>query len=159
MVLNGHTPEVTEWLTRNGWSPGRDIGAKADELVRIRIEDAARQGWPMEELEVATRFIRSYGELELSYPWTAPKPALIFNPTVGYDRDVEVFDELAEGLGKKVFPVAYEAHEPGLWVIDQAGRFFYLHYTGGYFLGENEYDALAGALHGRHRPDAEDFYV
>ncbi|MFI9235899.1 SUKH-3 domain-containing protein [Streptomyces sp. NPDC053079] len=159
MTLSKHTAEVADWLTSNGWSPSRDIGSMADDLIRIRVEDAARQGWHLGDLETATRFIRSYGELELPYPWAPLEAALKFDPTAGYDGDVEAFDELAQGLGKKIFPVGYETHEFGIWLVDEIGRFFYLHHTGGYFLGENEYEAFDRALSGKSRPDAEDFFV
>lgn len=38
------TPGVRDWLTANGWSPGRDIGEQAEELIQVRAEDARRQG-------------------------------------------------------------------------------------------------------------------
>ncbi|MEU7167896.1 SUKH-3 domain-containing protein [Streptomyces morookaense] len=159
MTLREHTPEVSNWLAQNGWHPGRDIGVVAENLIRIRVEDAAGQGWRLEVSEAATRFIHSYGELELPYPGSSPEVTLNFDPTAGYHGDAEAFAELSEGLGRKVFPVGYESYEFGIWVVDEIGRFFYLHHTGGYFLGENEFEALSLALSGKSRPDAEDFFV
>lgn len=154
-----HTPEVTDWLSRSGWATGRDIGPLADRLVEVRVQDAARQGWHLDVLKTATHVIRSYGNLELPYPRSSPEAALNLDPTAGYDGDAETFAEVSEGLGKKIFPVGYETYECGIWVVDEIGRFFYLHHTGGYFLGENEYDAFALALSGRSRPDVEDFFI
>ncbi|MFF4156584.1 SUKH-3 domain-containing protein [Streptomyces sp. NPDC001678] len=142
-----------------GWFPGRDIGPLANELTRMRVRDAARQGETLKPSGTAVRFIRSYGDLELPFPRSSPEVKLVLDPTGGYDGDAGNFVELAQNIGRKLFPGAFETYECGIWLIDETGRFFYSHHTGFYFLGENEYEAFAMALSGWTRPDAEDFYV
>ncbi|MEV4743336.1 SUKH-3 domain-containing protein [Streptomyces sp. NPDC049555] len=159
MTLSAHTPEVAGWLTEHGWFPGRDIGPRADELIQVRVDDATRQGWQLAPLETAVRFVHEYGDLELRSPRKSPDVVLTIKPTGGYEGDVEDFAELGEGLGVRLFPVAYETYERGIWLVDETGRFFYWHHTGGYFLGENEYEAFAAAMSGRLLPDAEDYFV
>lgn len=110
-------------------------------------------------LDSAIRFIHSYGDLELELPGTSPTRNLIVKPTVGYEGDAEDIVELAGHLVTQLFPVAYETIEGGIWLIDPSSRFFYLHHTGGYFLGADQQEAFMSAYTGRLLPDAEDFYV
>lgn len=151
-------PEVRDWLVTCGWSPERDIGYLADELIRIRLDDAERHGIALPPTPGAVRVIRDYGELRLSHP-TDRRCAWIMNPTFGYDGDARAISELARGLGTELFPVGYESLEYGIILIDRSDRFFALHHTGGYYLGADEADAFSRFLTGTHAEDAEDFFV
>ncbi len=157
MTLSSHLPQVEHWLTSNGWFPGRDIGSRADELIELRLRDAGDHQDTLAPVEAATRVIRCYGELRLPCP--DETNILCMSPTLTFPGDVQVFAELADSLGVRLFPVGYETAELGIWLVDESGRFFYQHHTGGYFLGENEYEAFALALSGDTRPDAEDYFV
>jgi len=152
------TPEVRDWLTRNDWHPGRDIGERADELIQIRVQDAERHGVPLPPIPAAVRVIHTYGWLTLSHP-TVQRSAWIMDPTFGYDGDVKAIQELSVGLGVGLFPVGYESSECGIILVDENSRFFHLHHTGGYYLGENDFDAFSRFLSGVVDPDAEDFFV
>jgi hypothetical protein len=80
-------------------------------------------------------------------------------PTIGYEGDASLIAELATGLGVGLFPVGYEESERGLILVDETGRWFHLHHTGGYFLGADEYDAFSRFLNDTEVPDAEDYFV
>ncbi|MFF9895453.1 SUKH-3 domain-containing protein [Streptomyces longispororuber] len=151
--------EVREWLERNGWFLGRDIGeARAGELIDVRVSDAERQGSSLVPVDAAIRVIRAYGLLTLEHPRVGDF-ALNMKPTVGYDGDAALIAELATNLGLQLFPVGYETSEEGLILVDEIGRFFLLHHTGAYFWGANEQDAFARFLSGADALDAEDFFV
>ncbi|WP_052869792.1 SUKH-3 domain-containing protein [Streptomyces niger] len=152
------TLEVRDWLARSGWTPGRDIGEQAEELIRVRMQDAERQGVPLTPVPAAVRIVHTFGLLRLDHP-TSPRFAWVMKPTIGYEGDAEEIQELASGLGEQLFPVGYEAAEGGLLLVDEKGRFFHLHHTGGYYLGQNEYDAFSRFLLGVDDPDAEDYFV
>lgn len=149
---------VRSWLTEHGWFPGRDIGAEADRLMSVRMRDLAEQGEAIAPLPCATTFVREYGKLELPYP-RSPDIKLVVTPAFGYGGDAEDIAELSRGLGRPVFPVAYETRELGIILMDGTERFFYLHETGGYFVAERPMEAFAKRLEGSRLQDAEDFFV
>ncbi|MGX1806326.1 SUKH-3 domain-containing protein [Nocardia sp. NPDC055321] len=159
MTLRAQAGDVDRWLRDSGWFPTRDVGARATELIQLACADAARQGSPLEVIDPAVRFVHAYGDLELQLPRKSPPGALVLKPTGGYEGDADDFAELSMNLGKKLFPVAYETYESGVWLVDEAGRYFYLHSTGAYFLGETEYEAFEAAFTGRIFADAEDYFV
>ncbi|MER6075436.1 SUKH-3 domain-containing protein [Streptomyces sp. NPDC001817] len=150
--------DVLLWLTANGWSPARDIGEEAGELVRVCVQHSERQGVPLVPVLAAVHVIRTYGRLRLPQPNT-PGVAWVMEPTVGYEGDAAAIMQLAAGLGTALFPVGYEATEGGLLLVDEKGRFFHLHHTGGYYLGNDEFDAFARFLQGLSDPDAEEYFV
>lgn len=152
------TQEVRDWLMENGWSPGRDIGEDAEYMVRVRVEDSRRQGVPLVPVPSALHVIHAYGPLRLPQPDT-PGMAWVMKPTVGYDGDAAAIAELATSLGVSLFPVGYEASEYGLLLVEEKGRFFHLHHTGGYYLGNDEFDAFSRFLKRASEPDAEDYFV
>ena len=158
MVSGQPTTEVRDWLIQHGWSPGRDIGEEADEMVRVRVQDSQRQGVLLSPVPSALRVIHVYGRLRLPHPNT-PGVAWVMEPTVGYDGDATAITELATSLGVSLFPVGYEASECGLLLVDDKGRFFHLHHTGGYYLGDSEFNAFSRFLKGLSDPDAEDCFV
>ncbi|MFJ9963067.1 SUKH-3 domain-containing protein [Streptomyces avermitilis] len=158
MTSGQPTPEVLDWLTESGWLPGRDIGEQAEDLVRVRVQDAERQGVPLVPVPAAQRVIHTYGMLRLNQPST-PGCAWQMDPTIGYDGDAAAVKELAAGLGLELFPVGYETSEFGLLLVDESGRFFHLHHTGGYYLGADEFDAFSRFIKGLPDPDAEDYFA
>ncbi|WP_051718044.1 SUKH-3 domain-containing protein [Streptomyces megasporus] len=138
-------------LRAGGWFPGRDETAEADRLVRWRVEDSARQGFPLRPSDRAIRFLRSFAPLEFPLP-LAPERRFVANPAVGYEGDAERIADLAEYLGRDLFPVGYETVENGLVLADGLGRFFYLHHTGPSFLGAGETRALSSLMTGDQAP-------
>lgn len=152
------TPEVHAWLSSCGWFPGRDIGAHANEFIKIRLEDAERHSVTLIPTADAVRVIRSYGKLRLVHP-VDPESGWIMDPTFGYDGDATNIKELSFELGTELFPVGYDALEYGIIMVDESGRFFQLHHTGGYYMGANEADAFSRLLAGEPPVDAEDYFV
>ncbi|MEU6914493.1 SUKH-3 domain-containing protein [Streptomyces olindensis] len=150
-------PGVTAWLTSNGWTPDRDLGERAAELVEVRVRDAERQGVTLPPSPAATRVVRAYGLLRLAHPKAAE--TWLMKPTLGYEGDAALIEELAAGLGVGLFPVGYEESERGIVLVDETGRWFQLHHTGGYFLGADEHDAFSRFLGGVDAPDAEGWFV
>lgn len=148
---------IENWLREGGWYPERDESTEADRLIRWRVDDSARQGFPLEPFERAVRFLHTFALLELAVP-QAPERKFVVNPAVGYEGDAELISELSSDLAQKLFPVGYETVENGLVLIDEIGRFFYLHFTGPYFLGIDEAQALSSIMNGDQGP-AEDYYV
>ncbi|WP_411151353.1 SUKH-3 domain-containing protein [Streptomyces sp. A30] len=157
MASNHPAPEVLDWLTANGWTPGRDIGEHAEKLVEVRVRDAERQGVALLPSPVAVRVIHAYGLLRFPHP--KADESWVMKPTVGYEGDAALIAELAAGLGTSLFPVGYEESERGLILVDKSGRWFHLHHTGGYFMGDDEYDAFSRFLSGAEAQDAEDYFV
>lgn len=158
MSSTGPTREVLDWLNRNGWFPGRDIGDSARDLIQVRLKDAEAQGFPLEAVEAAVHVIRTYGLLSLEHP-RASDSAFETEPTGGYDGDAREIAEMAANLGVPLFPVGFESSELGIILVDKFGRWFLLHHTGGYFLGEDAYDAFSRFITNAETPDAEDFFV
>ncbi|MFB6814523.1 SUKH-3 domain-containing protein [Streptomyces sp. NPDC056347] len=151
-------PEVRDWLVANGWAPGRDIGARAEELIQVRVRDAERQGCPLRPVPAAVRVIHAFGLLTLEHP-TVRRVSWVMDPAVGYDGDARLIRELSSGLGTELFPVGHESSEYGILLVDERERLFHLHHTGGYFLGENTLDAFSRFLTGAPDPDAEDCFI
>ncbi|MGW1428889.1 SUKH-3 domain-containing protein [Streptomyces sp. NPDC002431] len=158
MPSNQPTKEILDWLNRNGWFPGRDIGDSARDLIQVRLQDAESQGFPLEVVEAAARVIRAYGLLDLKHP-RASHSAFEMEPTGGYDGDAREIAEMAAALGVPLFPVGFESSELGIILVDKIGRWFLLHHTGGYFLGEDAHEAFSRFITNAETPDAEDFYV
>ncbi|MGW4245446.1 SUKH-3 domain-containing protein [Nocardia sp. NPDC004722] len=153
------TDVVSAWLVKGGWHPERDIGDQADYLVKVRVDDARRQGFELMVSDAALQFIHSYGDLELPLRKSSPEALLMLDPTIGYEGDVEDFAELSSGLQRSIFPVGTETDEFGTWLIDELGRFFYRHNTGNYYLGSTAVEAFATMLSGGPYPYAEDYFV
>ncbi|WP_171170973.1 SUKH-3 domain-containing protein [Streptomyces sp. I05A-00742] len=149
--------EVGSWLAAHGWFEGRDAGSEVEVLIEARIRDFREQGETLSLLATAEAFLRSYGKLELPISETTGV-RLILDPTGGYDEDAEDIVELANDLGQRLFPVGYETYEGGILLVDEVDRFFYLHHSGSYFLGEGALEMFANRLGGR-TVAAEEFYV
>ncbi|GAA5057369.1 hypothetical protein GCM10023336_31180 [Streptomyces similanensis] len=147
---------VDAWLSAVGWYPGRRCDDIAAAEAASAVRDFRDDGASLEIIAPALEFLREHVGL------VAPRHAstddrVEFHPRLMYRGAAEDVRELADGLGKKVFPVAYDTYDGGTVLIDEAGRFFYLHHSGEYFLGEDKYAALMSYSRGYPLEDAEDY--
>ncbi|MEU4199410.1 SUKH-3 domain-containing protein [Streptomyces sp. NPDC026294] len=139
--------DVQAWLERSGWFPGRDVTEKVTEFINDAVRQSDEQGFPTPPTATATEFLRSYGLLELKHPRNDDK-TLDVNPTGGYEGDFEEIDELAREVGNRLFRVGYDLPEGGIILMDENGRFFYHHWSGAYFMGNDFHEALGNWLAG-----------
>ncbi|EFF91632.1 conserved hypothetical protein [Streptomyces sp. e14] len=150
--------EVDAWLANAGWHPGR----RCDDLAATEIEDARasfrNDGGSLDVIQPAVEFLREH--IGLVAPLhDSPEDVVMFFPRLMYRGAAEDVQELADGLGKKVFPIAHDTYDGGTFLMDEAGRFFYLHHSGEYFLGNDKYSALMSYSRGYPLDDAEDYYA
>ncbi|MGW2024112.1 SUKH-3 domain-containing protein [Streptomyces decoyicus] len=131
--------EVLQWLSRNGWSPGRGMEEKAREFISEVVAESEEEGFPVVSFDVAERFIASYGFLELVHP-SDPANKLITNPTGGYDGDFSEIAELAQELGERLFRVGYDIPDGAILIVSEGGEFYCIHHTGAYYLGSDEFE-------------------
>ncbi|QES24478.1 hypothetical protein DEJ46_08160 [Streptomyces venezuelae] len=148
--------EVEAVLAGAGWVPGRDIGARLPALLGFVTDRFAAEGHPVEPFPAARDFVREFGGLRLEIPGT-PADAVGFTPHWIYEDSAEDVAELAGNLGQRLFPVGYETFDGSMLLIDETGRFFLLHHTGPYFLGESAHEAVSCLLRGPQR-EARDHY-
>lgn len=151
------TEEVEAVLTEAGWSRGRDIGAQLPELLSFVTGRFAEEGHPVQAFPAAQDFVREFGGLRLVIPGTPPD-AVGFTPHWIYEASGEDVAELAQNVGKKLFPVGYETFDGAMVLIDETGRFFLMHHTGPYFLGATTYEAVSCLLRGPQQ-EARDYFV
>ncbi|MGW1249396.1 SUKH-3 domain-containing protein [Streptomyces sp. NPDC002535] len=148
---------VVAALGAAGWYPGRDIGAQLPGLLTLVADRFAEEGHPVEPFRAAQDFVREFGGLRLVIPGTPPD-AVAFTPHWIYEESGEDVAELARNLGRRLFPVGYEAFDAAMVLIDDTGRFFLLHHTGPYFLGPTSHEAISCLLYGPQR-EARDFFT
>ncbi|MFE0640786.1 SUKH-3 domain-containing protein [Streptomyces sp. NPDC058877] len=153
-----NTPEdVDVWFRDNGWFPGRDVA----ETVPAMVEEIAGQyreaGFPVEPLAAATSFLAEHGGLRLTID-AAREDHLYFTPYLGYRSTPAEVAELSRDLGVRLFPVGLDGSEGSPVLIDERGRFFYLHHTGAYYMGADKYEAMIALAHAPMQ-DAEDYFV
>ncbi|MFJ5673666.1 SUKH-3 domain-containing protein [Streptomyces sp. NPDC093097] len=139
--------EVLQWLTRNGWSPGRTVGETARDFVSEVVAESEAEGFPAVPFGAALRFIATYGALELTHP-NDPESRLITNPTGGYEGDFGEIAELSRELGKRLFRIGYDLPDGGIFVVAEGGEFYCIHHTGAYFLGSDEFEFFSNWVRG-----------
>ncbi|MFF2777604.1 SUKH-3 domain-containing protein [Streptomyces sp. NPDC058052] len=140
--------EAAAVLARAGHHPGRDIGdERLRELLRTVSERFAEEGHPVEAFPAARAFVRAYGGLRLRIPGTPPD-TVGFTPHWIYEESGEDVAELAAALGRRLFPVGYTTFDGAMILVDETGRFFLLHHTGPYHLGNDVHEAVGRLLRG-----------
>ncbi|MFI0805954.1 SUKH-3 domain-containing protein [Streptomyces echinatus] len=153
------SPEAVDaWLTKAGWHPGRRCDGIAAAEAESAVESFRNDGGSLDVIAPALDFLREHVGL-VAPLHTSPEDTVVFCPSLMYVGAAEDVQELADGLGRKVFPVAHDTYDGGTILIDEVGRFFYLHHTGGYFLGGDKYPALMSYSRGHPLDDAEKYYV
>ncbi|CAL9302545.1 SUKH-3 domain-containing protein [Streptomyces sp. SudanB182_2057] len=153
------SPEAVDaWLAKAGWHPGR----RCDDLAATEIEDCQasfrRDGGSLDVIQPALDFLREHVGL-VAPLHDSPEDTVMFLPALMYRGAAEDVQELADGLGEKVFPVAHDTYDGGTILMDEAGRFFYLHHSGEYFLGNDKYSAFMNYSRGYPLEHAEDYYA
>ncbi|MEU3600305.1 SUKH-3 domain-containing protein [Streptomyces sp. NPDC006798] len=150
--------EVDAWLTGAGWHPGRDVGDQAVAEAVTKVVDQYRaQGLELTPSAPALAFLREYLDLK-ALIGTEPEEFAVFTPWLTNAGDAEELAELAGHLGTELFPVALDTFDGAVVLVDPSDRFFYMHWSGNYYLGQGKYGGIIGWQSADYE-DAEDYYV
>ncbi|WP_328942016.1 SUKH-3 domain-containing protein [Streptomyces sp. NBC_00250] len=153
-----NTPEdVDAWFRDHGWFPGRDVAGTVPAMVDEITGQYREAGFPVEPFEAATAFLAEHGGLRLTID-AAREDYLYFTPYLGFRSAPAEVAELSRELGVRLFPVGLDGSEGSPVLIDERGRFFFVHHTGAYYMGADKHEAMIGLAHAPMQ-DAEDFYV
>ncbi|MEV0023806.1 SUKH-3 domain-containing protein [Streptomyces atroolivaceus] len=149
--------EVDAWLEAAGWHLGRDVGEEASGAIAAVVERYRSYGVDIEPSEPALAFLREHAFLRAVID-TAPENSAVFTPRLVFKGDAEEISELAVALGVRLFPVGYDTYDGSTLLMDEAGRIFFSHHTGAYYLGREKYEALMSLMSGAME-DAENCFV
>jgi len=149
--------DVDAWFAEYGWYPGRNVADQVPAIVAEIAEESRNDGFPMEPFTAATDFLAEHAGLRVTLD-ARREDYLHFTPVIVWDGTSEEIAELSRRLGVRLFPVAWDSSEGEVMVVDEQGRFFYMHHTGNYYMGADKYEAMISLFHSPMQ-DAEDFYV
>ncbi|MFJ3926156.1 SUKH-3 domain-containing protein [Streptomyces sp. NPDC090022] len=153
-----NTPEdVDTWFRDHGWFPGRDVADQVPAMVEEITRQSQEEGFPLEPLDTATAFLTEHGGLRLTID-ARRGDHLHFTPCLVWQSTSSDIAELSDNLGVRLFPIGYDSSEGSPIVIDDRGRFFYLHHTGAYYMGADRTEAMI-SLGNAPMQDAEDYFV
>lgn len=153
-----NTPEdVDAWFRAHGWSLGRDVSDAVPAMVDEIAGRYREAGFPVAPLGTATAFLTEHGGLRLTLD-AARQDHLYLTPYLGYGSAPADVAALARDLGVRLFPVGLDGSEGSPVLLDERGRFFYLHHTGAYYMGADKHEAMLALAHAPMR-DAEDFFA
>jgi hypothetical protein len=153
-----NTPEdVDAWFREHGWFPGRDVAETVPAIVDEITGQYREQGFAVEPFEAATTFLAEHGGLRLTID-AQREDYLYFTPYLGYRSAPSDVAELSRDLGVRLFPVGLDGSEGSPVLMDERGRFFYVHHTGNYYMGADKYEAVIALAHAPMQ-DAEDYFV
>lgn len=149
--------DVEAWFTEYGWYPGRNVADQVPAIVAEITEESRNDGFPMEPFAAATDFIAEHAGLRLTLD-ARREDYLHLTPVIVWGSTSEEIAELSRHLGVRLFPVGWDSSEGEVMVVDEQGRFFFMHHTGNYYMGADKYEAMISLFHSPMK-DAEDFYV
>ncbi|MEU7074254.1 SUKH-3 domain-containing protein [Streptomyces narbonensis] len=149
--------DVDAWFGEHGWLPGRDVTEQATAMIKEVAGQYREAGFPVEAFEAATAFLAEHGGLRLAID-EPREEYLYFTPYLGYRSAPADVAELSRDLGVRLFPVGLDSSDSSPVLIDEGGRFFYLHHTGAYYMGADKYEAMISLAHAPMQ-DAEDYFV
>ncbi|MER5962687.1 SUKH-3 domain-containing protein [Streptomyces sp. NPDC002057] len=153
-----NTPEdVDAWFREYGWFPGRDVSETVPAMVDEITGQYRDGGFPVEPFEAATAFLAEHGGLRLTID-AKREDYLYFTPYLGYRSVPSDVAELSRDLGVRLFPVGLDGSEGSPVLMDERGRFFFMHHTGNYYMGADKYEAMIALAHAPMQ-DAEDYFV
>ncbi|MET9675848.1 SUKH-3 domain-containing protein [Streptomyces sp. NPDC006482] len=153
-----NTPaDVDAWFGEFGWFPGRNVADRIPAIVAEITEECRSEGFPLEPFAAATDFLTEHAGLRVTID-ARRKEYLEFLPALVWDSTSGDIAELSGKLGVRLFPVGWDSSEGSPLVIDEQGRFFYLHHTGDYYMGADKYEAMISLAHAPMQ-DAEDYFV
>ncbi|MFJ5142149.1 SUKH-3 domain-containing protein [Streptomyces sp. NPDC088707] len=153
-----NTPDdVDAWFREHGWFPGRDVSETVPAMVAQVTGQYRDAGYPVEPFEAATAFLAEHGGLRLTID-ARREDYLYFTPHLGYGSTPSDVAELSRDLGVRLFPVGLDGSEGSPVLMDEGGRFFFMHHTGNYYMGADKYEAMIALAHAPMQ-DAEDFHV
>ncbi|MEV8065449.1 SUKH-3 domain-containing protein [Streptomyces sp. NPDC085995] len=150
--------EIDSWLANAGWYAGRRCDAPAATEIEDVQSSFRDDGGSLDVVQPAVDFLCEH--IGLAAPLhDSPEDSVMFFPRLMYRGAADDIQALADAMGKKVFPIAHDTYDGGTFLMDEAGRFFYLHHSGEYFLGNDKYSALMSYSRGHPLDDAEGHYA
>ncbi|MFJ5832950.1 SUKH-3 domain-containing protein [Streptomyces sp. NPDC093089] len=149
--------DVDAWFGEHGWFPGRDVAGLVPAILADVTEDSRRQGFPLAPFPAATDFLAEHAGLRLTLD-ARRGDHLHLTPALPWHSAAGAIAELGRRLGVPLFPVGVDCSEGSPVVIDDRGRFFYLHHTGDYYMGADKHEAMIALAHAP-MPDAEDHFA
>ncbi|MBO3675368.1 SUKH-3 domain-containing protein [Streptomyces sp. NEAU-YJ-81] len=152
--------EIDARLRTAGWHPGRDAGEEAvAALMASAVGQLQSHEYEADPFPAAFSFLQEFAFLDLEFSGDPPTEHLVFEVRFIDAARAEEISELSADLQQPLFPVAFEENDRGMAVMDPLGRFFYIHWSGFYYLGKGRYDVLNNLLTGDNQGDAAEFYV
>ncbi|MEU3746424.1 MULTISPECIES: SUKH-3 domain-containing protein [Streptomyces] len=153
-----NTPaDVDAWFGEYGWFPGRNVADQVPAIVTEITEECRSEGFPLEPFAAATDFLTEHAGLQVAID-VPRKEYLEFAPALVWDSTSEDIAELSRNLGVRLFPIGWDSSEGSPLVIDEQGRWFFMHHTGNYYMGADKYEAMIALAHAPMQ-DAEDYFV
>ncbi|ALO11642.1 hypothetical protein AQF52_6049 [Streptomyces venezuelae] len=153
-----NTPaDVDAWFGEYGWFPGRNVADQVPAIVAEITEECRSEGFPLESFAAATDFLTEHAGLQVTID-VPRKEYLEFAPALVWDSTSEDIAELSRNLGVRLFPIGWDSSEGSPLVIDEQGRWFFMHHTGNYYMGADKYEAMIALAHAPMQ-DAEDYFV
>lgn len=144
---------TTPILLGAGWSPGRDLGAEADEMIARTVAGARELGYELEPFPAAVVAIHEFGGLTFTKDALAETTEfdgtdLRLDPSAALEWVSRTGRVLERTLGKRCFPLGRDL-EYGfvLWIDSDAGV-YEVHEAGGliHLVGETVDKAVANWL-------------
>jgi len=120
--------EVTRALTAAGWTPGRDLGAAAEDLAARTVEAARAAGYALEAFPAALAVLREFGGLTVTKEGTGVEFAgddFRIDPT-GIAPWLGHLADLEQRAGRRCFPLGPDLEFEFALTVDEDGRIYRL---------------------------------
>ena len=142
------SPQTAEVLRASGWSPGRDIGDLAEQMLARTIESARAEEYEIEPFPAIRAAMHEFGGLDVTREGSG-----IFY--LGDDfridssyviRNFGRYDHIAHIVGQPVFPLGGEFREHSPFLMAENGEVYFLHMNGTYYAGADIDSALQSLI-------------
>ena len=134
-------PLTAQVLRAVGWSPGRDIGDLAEQMLERAVETARVRGYEIEAFAAVRAAIHKFGGLEVTHERSGigyPGDDFRIDPT----RAFADYRHFAHVVGRRVFPLAVELREGSVLLMAENGEVYFLHMSADFYAGADIDSAL-----------------
>lgn len=139
---------VASVLRASGWHEGRDIGARAEEMLARSIDAARVEGVELEAFPAIRAALHEFGGLDVT-------EAALGGPFNGKDfridssllvRGFHSYEQLGKFVGARCFPLGVQPEEHSALVMAENGEVYLIHDPTGVYYAGASMDAALDAL-------------